>query len=332
MSFFSVIVPAYNAEKTIRRSLESVLLQTYQNFEIVVVNDGSTDGTPVLLEDIAGKDERIRVIHQPNQGPGIARNAAILAAKGEFIAFLDADDYWDKELLSLVETQICEQSPDIIFYDYLYERTDGTVSGSSHIHAFRNLSKEDLICYQMTGKMEWGMVKVIRRSLVINNHLCFSDDSVGEEAVFSFDVLRLAGKYTFLEKPVYHYVQSKRGQHKKGSDDPWHPVVAKMKKHLCVTGLYEEFAASLNSMALKALSISLYRIADNPSYVQARKAMVHRIDEYEQAYAFDNVMKSALDDSIKFLVPWIRLRVVFPIYIGAWLRRKKRFLKRQHKA
>lgn len=101
----SVIVPAYNAEKTIQRAVRSVLNQTYPNVELVVVDDGSTDGTGALLDALAASEPRLRVLHQANGGVCTARNAGLNAAKGEKLCFLDADDeLTEKALETLFET------------------------------------------------------------------------------------------------------------------------------------------------------------------------------------------------------------------------------------
>jgi len=88
----SIIVPAYNCEKYINDAIESILIQTYEDLEIIIVNDGSTDNTAKIIDNLAQVDSRIKVISQSNKGAGAARNKAISVAKGEFIAFLDSDD------------------------------------------------------------------------------------------------------------------------------------------------------------------------------------------------------------------------------------------------
>ena len=93
-SLVSVIIPAYNAEKFIEEAIKSAQNQTYKNIEIIVVDDGSTDGTAEIVKKLAKKDKRIRYHHQKNKGVSIARNTAINYSKGQFIALLDQDDIW----------------------------------------------------------------------------------------------------------------------------------------------------------------------------------------------------------------------------------------------
>lgn len=98
-SLVSVIIPCFNAQKTIRHTIESVLNQTHQDLELLIVNDGSTDSSLDLIQGYTESDHRVSVISIPNQGVSVARNTGIQHAKGEFIAFLDADDLWHSEKL-----------------------------------------------------------------------------------------------------------------------------------------------------------------------------------------------------------------------------------------
>ena len=101
----SVVIPLYNKEKQIAKTLQTVLNQTYQNFEIVIVNDGSTDGS--VEEVLRISDSRIRLVNQENGGVSAARNRGIDEAKGEYIAFLDADDLWDIDHLEVLYQLLC---------------------------------------------------------------------------------------------------------------------------------------------------------------------------------------------------------------------------------
>ena len=98
MDLISVIVPMYNVEKYLKQCLDSILQQTYSNLEIILIDDGSTDGCYKIAEEYAKKDKRIKVLHQKNQGISIARNNGIEIASGKYIAFVDSDDYLEKDM------------------------------------------------------------------------------------------------------------------------------------------------------------------------------------------------------------------------------------------
>lgn len=102
-NMISVIMPAYNTEKYIGKSIESVLAQDYDNFELIIIDDGSKDNTKNIIRQYAEQDARIKlIVKEENQGLSLARNTAMDAAKGEYIAFLDSDDLWEKNTLSLL--------------------------------------------------------------------------------------------------------------------------------------------------------------------------------------------------------------------------------------
>ncbi len=123
---YSVIVPVYNTEPYLRQCAESVLRQTYRDFEVILVDDGSPDRCPAICEELRRQDGRVKVIHQRNSGPGIARNTGIEAAQGEYIVFLDSDDYWLKDtVLETVDRQL--RGCDLAVFD-LQRLTDGILA------------------------------------------------------------------------------------------------------------------------------------------------------------------------------------------------------------
>ncbi len=98
----SVIVPVYNVEKYLDKCLKSILLQDFSDFELILVDDGSTDNSGKICDDFALKDSRIKVVHKENAGPSVARNVGTSVSKGEYITFIDSDDYVDRDYLSIL--------------------------------------------------------------------------------------------------------------------------------------------------------------------------------------------------------------------------------------
>lgn len=124
----SVIIPVYNVEKYLVKCVESVLHQTYTNIEIILVNDGSSDKSPEICDYFAAKDDRVKVIHKPNGGLSDARNVGLQSAKGDYIAFMDSDDFWanENDLELLVEEVKKTPECDFIGFNcsYYYEETN----------------------------------------------------------------------------------------------------------------------------------------------------------------------------------------------------------------
>ena len=118
---------AYNAEKTIRRTVESVLSQTIPDFKYYILDNGSTDSTRAIIDEYAKQDQRIVVVHKKNQGQALARKSGMEIAAGEYITFVDADDYIDIDAYEKIANNINRGLPDIIAFDLLEEYPDKTV-------------------------------------------------------------------------------------------------------------------------------------------------------------------------------------------------------------
>ena len=114
---FSIIIPVYNGERTLHRCLSSIAKQTLRDYQVLVVNDGSTDGTLTAAEEFARQDSRISVLSKDNSGAGAARNMGLKHAQGEYVLFLDADDYWVQEdLLEILQSRIAEHPTDVLMF------------------------------------------------------------------------------------------------------------------------------------------------------------------------------------------------------------------------
>ena len=148
----SVIVPVYNSEKYIERCVESIMAQTYQNWELILIDDGSVDNSFSILCEFEKQDSRIRVFHQNNMGPGIARNVGISRATGDYIVFVDSDDRINADYFNLLS----KKTEDVVFIDIEQVDEDFRVLKTEHMSFFKNLSKDDFLRQQMTGKINWG--------------------------------------------------------------------------------------------------------------------------------------------------------------------------------
>lgn len=202
----SVIIPAYNAQAFLRATLDSVLAQTYDNLEIIVVDDGSKDETAAIAEAYAARDARIRLVVKPNGGVSSARNAGIAAARGDYVAFLDADDIWHPEKIAAQIEVLCPGGREAYvaaFSLHLRVDTDGRVIGKSRSWPFEDFNLPAHIVLRPVGN---GSSLIVRRDVAI----CaggFDEDYVTRGAGGCEDLdfeLRIAAQYPIACVRKYH--------------------------------------------------------------------------------------------------------------------------------
>ena len=254
----SVIVPVYNAEKFLNKCIDSVVKQSYTDWELLLIDDGSSDGSAKIIESACEMDARIKAFYQQNAGPGIARNKGISVATGYYIVFLDADDYIDSEYFALLAQN---EEKDVVFIDVHQVTPTGHVLKKEAMSVYKTWSKEKITRAQMTGKIPWGGVrKAVKRELLIQNHIEYAAYNVGEEALYSFRIINEAKSIGFIEKAVYFYVNHENSQSKIIIDDPWGAAVESIRDYLMKNELYEQYADTLNAFNLTATVVSLDRI------------------------------------------------------------------------
>ena len=311
----SFIIPAYNASKTIERCINSVLSQTSLDWEAVIVDDGSKDSTYDLIQQYEAKDKRIIALTQENQGPGMARNLGMKHATGDYIAFLDSDDYIENDYVSSVKEKIEAGKFDVVIIDNYYETPEGKLIREEKLSDFSLLNKEELIAVQMTGKMPWGgWRKVIARDIIVNNKIEYSSDPVGEEALFSFRVFYYAQNIGFLNKFVLHYIDYPTSQSKKGSDDPWGGVVDKLNDYIINNIGENAYRKEINSFAYTALIVSLYRIACNHNFKDAMVISKAQLTKVCEKYSQECNLES-LESRVKLLLPFVKMKFTLPILV-----------------
>ena len=173
--FFSVIIPVYNVASYLTECLDSVLSQSYRNFEVILVDDGSTDSGGSICDEYAQKDRRIHVIHQNNSGLSAARNVGIALAVGDYILFLDSDDYWrDHSVLSILANRLEVRRAQVLSYNFAKfntkkEYTPYFSSPSLSLESTNALSY--ITCHNLWIACAWN--KAIERKLFHDNRLRF---------------------------------------------------------------------------------------------------------------------------------------------------------------
>lgn len=196
----SVVVPVYNAEKYLKSSIQSVLNQTYQNFEIIAVNDGSKDHSLEILKQI--DDPRLRIIDKENTGVSDTRNIAIEAAEGEYVCFLDADDYLSPRYLQRMFDVVVDKQADMVVCSYTPFRGNPSFD-DKEAEMVSVQSTETLV---QAGVLTSAWTKLIRLSTLYKYHIQFDKNmTFGEDLFFCWKALLASDNVWFIDEKLYGY-------------------------------------------------------------------------------------------------------------------------------
>lgn len=219
--YISFIVPVYNASRTLEHCIKSLLTQTYDNFEIVLVDDGSVDGSSKICDDFAQKENRVVVYHQENAGVSAARNKGLELACGKYVAFVDADDWIDSNVCETFVKACEKQDYDLFCFSAIYSSQKKDVLSfllPGDVELFSQKQKEELLCKMMTPWAPWysfncntrfaGSVwaKFYRAEVIKNSDIQFSLETiVSEDVLFNVLSFDFFDKIGYSAKAFYHY-------------------------------------------------------------------------------------------------------------------------------
>lgn len=206
-SVVSIIIPVYNAAPFLEVCLQSVAGQTFKEWECILVDDGSTDGSGVICDYWLDNDQRYRVIHQSNRGVSVARNVGISVAVGKYIVFIDADDWVEQTYLSDLLEQ-SNDSTDMILSGIIQERKDG-ISGicpSKEIVIQLSAGAQSSDWVEYINLLYGPTAILYRNSIIKENSLIFPEQqSLGEDMIFNLSYLEQVSNALIIPKANYHY-------------------------------------------------------------------------------------------------------------------------------
>lgn len=215
----SVIIPIYNNEKYIHKCINNVLNQTYNDLEIILIDDGSTDLSSNICDQYSEKNSKIKVIHQSNQGTAVARNQGILNSRGEYIIFLDGDDYWDD--INFLESSIenlQESKSDIINFGFkkYYEDTDKFDKNKFFFNRdfINHNDKKQTLKYLISNNLYISSPcnKIVKRSFIIKNNILFRKNSLCEDIDWNARLLIFSNNIDVINISPYVYRQRKESK------------------------------------------------------------------------------------------------------------------------
>ena len=203
----SIIIPIYNVEKYLPACVESILQQTYKNLEIILVDDGSPDRCPVICDDLAQKDDRIRVIHQKNKGLSGARNTGIDNAQGDYLIFVDSDDTVEQTLVEELYTYAEKWNCAIVACGRNYIFEDGQIvckiaHDESKVYGFEEAMQE-MNSFRLFDMSAWA--KIYRRELF--EDIRFPEGKLSEDYYIMYKLFDKAQTIGYVAKPLYNYLQ-----------------------------------------------------------------------------------------------------------------------------
>lgn len=267
MAKVSVIVPVYNTEKYLRRCLDSLVNQTLQELEIVLVNDGSTDNSPDILKEYEEKyPEKIVVIHKENGGQATARNLGIRKCSGTYVGFVDSDDYVDTAMFETMFRTAQENDCDMVECHYHYvqesEKGDRELATRGNIRQYKD--RKDMFINPMT--CPWN--KLFKRELLLQEGLEFPEGLIYEDTAFCIKVIPYIKKERFVDKPFVYYIlrgTSTMNANKSRKVADIFPVLENILIFYRDKGFYEEYKEELEYFCVKILLCSsLSRIGRVP--------------------------------------------------------------------
>ena len=205
----SVIIPVYNVEKYLAECVNSVLAQTYTDWEIILVDDGATDSSGAICDEYAAKDPRILVIHRENGGLSAARNTGLKAARGEYVYFLDSDDYIEPHSLEQLADTARRERADVVFFDgyVFFDECEDDDSVSRYIRKDtypRQNGRKILLQLLENGEYRTAVpLMIFRKDYLLENNLWFLEGVIHEDELFTFLVFNADGQVAHCHEQLY---------------------------------------------------------------------------------------------------------------------------------
>ena len=284
----SVIIPVYNAEKYLRRCLDSVFSQTFEDYEVICVDDGSTDGSLAILRRYEKKHRNMKVLSQANAGAGAARNNGLAIAGGTYVYSVDADDFIREDTLALTVARAEETGADLVLFgSTAYLQKKNKLQPMTYRLRTELLPSKDPFCYedipdrilQLTTGTVWD--KLLRRDVIVQNRLEFPGYRTGEDSVFVYQYLLLARRITAVRETLY-YQRTEHGGNltaarAEQNSTEFLEAYSELQSRLRALGVYEAVRRSFANRALTACCHGMQLITDPEIRLQTEKRF---LEEY----------------------------------------------------
>ena len=249
----SVIIPVYNVEDYLGMCLDSVCNQTLKDIEIICIDDGSTDKSPEILKKYAEKDSRVKIITQKNSGQAVSRNIGIKKAQGEYIAFVDSDDFINKEMFEKLYIKAKDNNLDVSMCKIAtYNNHTGEVKDNLWYYmlgVFRDF-KKDVFNHRDTREFTCEIAvtpynKIYKKSLLDDNNILFPEGLIFEDEKFFYDVYLNSKRVSIVDESLYYYRVNRKGSTVNIDEENDYSDIVEISKQIRETfkktGNYEDY-------------------------------------------------------------------------------------------
>ena len=332
----SIVVPVYNVENYVARCINSLMNQTLRNIEIILVDDGSTDSSGKMCDEFAKRDERIRVIHKENGGLGYARNSGMEIAKGEFIGFVDSDDYVDTRMFEALFGYACKYDADYVRCEHIIVDDEGNERLREQYHLEPGIyAKEEiedkLLCPMFGKEMKEGREAhvgisvwraIFRTSIIKENHLLFPSERevISEDIPFNLDFLMHAHSAYVTSEGLYYYVERGNSLTKIFRKDRFDKEVylyCYLQDKLKEYNLYEKCKIRIKRFMLDRGRRSMRGVMNNSEYSLMEKYLTLKemMSNEQFRTAFDELPVNKLPLKYRIMAYMMKYKMAFLIMI-----------------
>ena len=250
-ALISVIVPVYNVAQYLEKSIASIQQQTYQNLEIILVDDGATDESGRLCEQIAEQDERVLVYHKENEGLSQARNDGLKQAHGDYVIFIDSDDYIHSEMIASLYQQLVKEDADVSSCGVMNVYANSESPQTENQDDYFVCDTETFLKEYLIGEKIPGTIcnKLIKKEIAAQ--LTFPKGLIYEDAYYHFDLVKVTKKYVVNTKPYYYYFH-------RGDSITTKPYA---EKDLAYIDIYQKFYTEVIKEYPNLTEVAFFRLA-----------------------------------------------------------------------
>ena len=317
----SVIVPVYNVEKYLGKCLDTLLSQTLSEIEIIIVNDGATDSSQKIIDEYVARSDKIKAFQKKNGGLSDARNYGLQYATGEYIGYVDSDDYVEPEMFELMYSKAKERNSDIVECNLRH-----TYQNSEDVEIGKKLAdKHEMIMFGRS--VVWN--KIYNREWLLSTHVTFHKGVIYEDVEFFLELVPYIRTYDYVEEALIHYVQRISSINNLSSKKTMDiiQILDAILHYYKDNGFYEEYKESLEFLFTRILLCSSFsrmcRIANQKERRQALEAnwkmLVHSYPEWKK----NKILGRTLNRNALFMrsVNTITYRIysgIFPVVYRLW--------------